>query len=314
MAERLAIHGGKPVYSGSWFSPYHGSEEFAEEESEAVNRVLRKKRVFRFAKGAEDSEAGRLEAAYREFTGRRYALAVNGGTSAVTAAVVGAGCGPGDEVIVPAYTYIATASAVLTARAIPVICEVDSSLNMDPADLERKITPFTKAVLPVHMRGVSARMDEIVAVARRHNLLVVEDVAQANGGTYKGRMLGSIGDIGAFSLQQHKVITAGEGGMVVTDDQTMHWRAVIQHDSAIRFWGSDIDIPHFPGENYRLSELSAALALAQFGKMASILARLRAVKARISRSRSTTRRSATDWTRPALKPPRTFRESSGLSV
>ncbi len=282
MPERLAIEGGKPVHSGGWFSVFHGSEEFAEEEKEAVLRVLGKKRVFRFLQaGADESEAAKLEECYKEFTGRRYALAVNGGTSALVTAVVGAGLGPGDEVIVPAYTYIATPAAVLAARAIPVICEVDSSLNMDPADLERKITPYTKAVIPVHMRGVPARMDEIMAVARKHNLLVIEDAAQANGGMYRGRMLGAIGDLGCFSLQQYKVITAGEGGMVVTDDEHFYSRCLMQHDSAVRFWKGDKTLPSFPGENYRLSELSAALALAQFGKMASILSRLRATKARV---------------------------------
>jgi len=282
MSERLAIDGGTPVHSGPWFSVFHGSEEFAGEEKEAVLRVLAKKRVFRFLQaGAEDSEAARLEDAYRDFVGRQFALAVNGGTSALVSAVVGAGVGPGDEVIVPAYTYIATPAAVLAARAIPLICEVDSSLNLDPADLERKITPYTKAVIPVHMRGVPARMDEIMGVARRHGLLVVEDVAQANGGMYRGRMLGSIGDIGCFSLQQYKVITAGEGGMVVTDEDRFYQRCLMQHDSAVRFWRGGGGIPSFPGENYRLSELSAALALAQFGKMPSILQRLRATKARI---------------------------------
>ena len=282
MLEQLAIHGGKPVHSGAWFSAFHGSEEFDEEEKQAVLRVLDKKRVFRFlAAGSEDSEAAKLEDEYKEFIGRRFALAVNGGTTALITAIVGAGLGPGDEVIVPAYTYIATPAAVLAARAIPVICEVDNSLNMDPVDLERRITSHTRAVIPVHMRGVPARMDEIMAVARRHGLLVIEDVAQANGGTYRGRMLGSMGDAGCFSLQQYKVITAGEGGMVVTDDELTYQRCLMQHDSAIRFWKGGATIPSFPGENYRLSELSAALALAQFGKMPSILRRLRQTKARV---------------------------------
>jgi 8-amino-3,8-dideoxy-alpha-D-manno-octulosonate transaminase len=280
--ERLAIHGGQPVHQGAWVSSFHGSEEFAEEEKAAVLRVLEKKRVFRFlSNGLEDSEAARLEEAYRGFVGRDFALAVSSGTAALVTALVGAGVGPGDEVVVPAYTYIATAAAVIAARAVPVICEVDSSLNMDPADLARKITRYTKAVIPVHMRGVPARMDEIMAVARRRGLLVIEDVSQANGGAYRGRMLGAIGDLGCFSLQQYKVITAGEGGMVVTGGEQLYQRCLMAHDSAIRFWKSDADLPSFPSENYRLSELSAALALAQFGKIASILERTRATKARV---------------------------------
>ena len=280
--EQLAIRGGPPVHQGPWVPGFHGSEEFAEEEKEAVLRVLEKKRVFRFlTSGIEDSEAARLEEAYRGLVGRGFALAVNSGTAALVTALVGAGVGPGDEVIVPAYTYIATAAAVIAARAVPVICEVDSSLNMDPAELERKITSYTKAVIPVHMRGVPARMDEIMAVAQRRGLTVIEDVSQANGGRYRGRMLGAIGDLGCFSLQQYKVITAGEGGVVVTNDQGLYQRCLMAHDSAIRFWKSDAEIPSFPSENYRLSELSAALALAQFGRMSSILERTRATKARI---------------------------------
>ncbi len=284
IADQLAIHGGTPVNPGGWFPTFHGSEEFAQEENDAVLRVLAKKRVFRFLKeGVEESEAAKLEEAYKEYIGRRYALAVNGGTSALITAVVAAGIGPGDEVIVPAYTYVATPAAVLAAKAVPVICEVDSSLNMDPKDFERKITRYTKGVIPVHMRGVPARMDEIMAVARKHNLKVIEDVAQANGGRYKGRMLGSIGDIGCFSLQQYKVITAGEGGLIVTDDEVAYQRSLMQHDSAIRFWGTnETSIESFAGENYRLSELSAALAVAQFGKMPSILKRLRQIKAQIT--------------------------------
>jgi 8-amino-3,8-dideoxy-alpha-D-manno-octulosonate transaminase len=281
-SEKLAIDGGEPVYAGAWPSTFHGSEEFAEEEQAAVLRVLAKKRVFRFLpQGIDDSEAARLEAAYRDFTGSRFALAVNSGTAALVTALVGAGIGPGDEVIVPAYTYIATAAAVIAARAVPVIAEIDNSLNLDPADLERKVTPFTKAVIPVHMRGVPARLAEIMDVARANNLRVIEDVSQANGGQYRGRALGTIGDVGCFSLQQYKVITAGEGGLVVTNDEGIYGRCLMTHDSAMRFWKADGGTPGLPGENYRLSELNAALALAQFGKMPSILERLRATKARV---------------------------------
>jgi dTDP-4-amino-4,6-dideoxygalactose transaminase len=281
-SEKLAIEGGEPLYTGTWPATFHGSEEFAQEEKEAVLRVLDKKRVFRFlTRGIEDSEASRLEAGYRAFTGRAHALAVSSGTAALIAALSGAGVGPGDEVIVPAYTYIATAAAVIAVRAVPVIAEVDASLNLDPADFQRKITRFTRAVIPVHMRGVPARMDEIMAVARQAKLRVVEDVSQANGGTYHGQALGSIGDVGCFSLQQYKVITAGEGGMVVTDDAEIFQRCGMAHDSAIRFWQGEGSIPSFPGENYRLSELAAALALAQFGKMPGILTRLRALKSRV---------------------------------
>ena len=283
MAARLAIDGGSPVRTGPWYPGFHGSEEIGDEEKAAVMRVLDRKRLFRFlVNGIDESDAARLEGRYREFIGRKHALAVNGGTTALIAALVGVGVGPGDEVIVPAYTFIATPAAVLAARGVPVICEVDESLNMDPEDFRRKLTPHTRAVIPVHMRGVPARMDEILAIARQAGIKVVEDVAQANGGMYRGRMLGSMGDIDAFSLQQYKVITAGEGGLVVTDDDNTYARARMQHDGAARFWAGGINVDTFAGENYRISELSAALALAQFDKMASILGRLRATKARIT--------------------------------
>ena len=280
---RLAIDGGKPVRTGPWYPTFHGPEEIGDEEKAAVLRVLDKKRLFRYlANGIDDSEAARLEAKYREFIGVEHALAVNGGTTALVSAIVGVGVGPGDEVIVPAYTFIATPAAVLAARGVPVICEVDESLNMDPEDFRRKITPYTKAVIPVHMRGVPARMDEILAIAREAGIKVVEDVAQANGGMYRGRMLGSMGDVGAFSLQQYKVITAGEGGMVVSSDATTFARARMQHDGAARFWLGSVNVDTFAGENYRISELAAAVALAQFDRMAGILGRLRATKHRIA--------------------------------
>jgi 8-amino-3,8-dideoxy-alpha-D-manno-octulosonate transaminase len=121
------------------------------------------------------------------------------------------GVGPGDEVIVPAYTWIATASAVLAVSAVPIIAEVDDSLTIDPADIQRKISPYTKAIIPVHMHGAPCRMDAILAVANEHSLKVVEDCAQANGASYQGKQVGSFGDAGCFSLQFNKIITAGEG-------------------------------------------------------------------------------------------------------
>lgn len=275
----------QPVRTKPWGFGMHSSEEFGEEEKALVLGVLDKKRVFRFlGSDKEQSEAFRLERLYRERTGAKHALAVNAGTSALVSALIGAGVGPGDEVIVPAYTYIATAAAVLLARAVPVIVEVDDSLTMDPVALEAAITPYTKAVIPVHMRGVPCRMDEIMEIAGRRGLIVIEDVAQANGGSYKGRALGSIGRAGCFSFQQYKLVTAGEGGLVVTNDDTLHERASIYHDSAFVYWGMNAQNkqPAFPGENYRMSELHAALALAQSGRIDAIVSRLRHIKSSIT--------------------------------
>jgi len=285
MAEKLAIDGGKPVRSQPLRGGFHGAAEINEHEIEAVVSVLRERQLFRaLAERAGTSRAAAIERWYAERLGRKYTLAVNGGTSALIAGLFGVDVGPGDEVIIPAYTYIATAAAVIAAGAVPVIAEIDSSLNMDPVDLEAKITPYTKAVIPVHMRGVPARMDEIMAVAQAHDLIVVEDVAQSNGATYHGRPLGSIGQVGCFSFQQYKVITSGEGGLVATDDELVYDRARMHHDCAARFWEG---IGHgnysfvLSGENYRLSELSAALIWAQRERLDPILEQCRKVKRRI---------------------------------
>ncbi|NLG49779.1 MAG: aminotransferase class V-fold PLP-dependent enzyme [Chloroflexi bacterium] len=285
MVSKLAIDGGTPVRATRLRGGFHGSAEIDQREVDAVVNVLKKKRLFRFlSEGEAESETAQIEAWYRQRLGRQYALAVNGGTAALVAAMYGINAGPGDEVILPAYTYVATAAAVIAAGAVPVIAEIDDSLNMDPADLENKITPHTKAVIPVHMRGVPARMDEIMAVARRHNLLVVEDVAQSNGASYKGKLLGSFGDAACFSFQQYKIITSGEGGLVATNDVAIYNRARMQHDCAIQFWeGAGSQQYNFvvSGENYRISELAAALVLAQTDRLEPLLGRFRAIKRRI---------------------------------
>ncbi|WP_127583477.1 DegT/DnrJ/EryC1/StrS family aminotransferase [Paenibacillus koleovorans] len=271
-----------PVRTKPWAPVFLSSEEFGEEERESLMNVLEKKRVFRFYKpDVANSEARKLERLYRERLDVEHCLVMNSGTSALVSALIAAGVGPGDEVIIPAYTYIATASAVLIARAVPVIVEVDESLTMDPKAISAAITPYTKAVIPVHMKGVPCRMDEIMEIAEEHGLVVIEDVAQANGGSYNGKPLGTFGLAGCFSFQQFKLITSGEGGMMVTNDRKLYKRASIYHDSALAFWGTEeenIDVPSFPGENYRMSEINAALGLAQSRRIDQLVTKLRQVK------------------------------------
>jgi dTDP-4-amino-4,6-dideoxygalactose transaminase len=276
----LALYGGKPVRTRPWVSKFIGGEELGQEERERVLRVLAKKRIFRYLpEGLDESETAQLEREYAGFVGTKYALAVNSGTSALICALIGVGVGPGDEVLIPAYTWIATAGAVVAVGAVPVLCEIDDSLTIDPEDLAAKITPHTKAVIVVHMRGMSCDMERILAVARAHNLKVVEDVAQANGGSFQGRRLGSFGDAGCFSLQQSKVITTGEGGMLVTNSEEVWQRAVIYHDGAMyQFRFTERKIPAFAGQNYRLTELQAALSLGQIEKMPALIDKIRAVK------------------------------------
>lgn len=278
----LAIHGGAPVVTEPLPGPLLGVTEIGDAEMDAVMRVLRRKTMFRFLNDPAISESAQLEARYRDMCGVRHALAIGGGgTGALICALVGLGIGSGDEVIVPGYTYIATAAACLVVGAIPVLAEIDESLTLDPSDIASKITPHTRAIIPVHMRGTTCDMDAIMAVANERGLLVLEDCAQANGGRYRGRAVGSIGHAGAFSLQHYKMITAGEGGVVTTQDERVYRRAAIRHDSAMQFWRADEDWESFAGENFRMSELHAALGLAQFDRLAGILDRCRAVKKRL---------------------------------
>ncbi len=208
-------------------------------------------------------------------TGSKYVLAVNSGTSALIAALVGAGVGPGDEVIVPAYTFFASVSAVVVAKGIPVITEVDETLTLDPEAVERNITPRTKAILPVHMLGLPSRMDELRAIAAKHKLLIIEDAAQAFGGKYKGKYLGTLGDAGCVSLDAYKVIGTGEGGLVLTDDEWLYTRAQSYHDTAA-CWRPDRYARErkpgelFCGENYRMPEMCSAVGLAQLRKLDAI--------------------------------------------
>ncbi|MCX5660176.1 MAG: DegT/DnrJ/EryC1/StrS family aminotransferase [Planctomycetota bacterium] len=281
-SSQLAVHGGTPCVVDRPADYLIGPQEIGQEEIDAVTAVLKQKNLFRFFRDEATSPTAQFEKLFGELSGAKYVLAVNSGTSALIAAMVGLGVSSGDEVIVPAYTYIATAAAVLTLKAIPIIAEVDESLTLDPKDVEKKITSKTRLIIPVHMRGTPCRMDEIMAVAKRHKVRVLEDCAQANGGQYKGKALGTIGDAGAFSLQHFKIITAGEGGAVVTNTPEVFQRAACYHDSAYAFWKStEWQIEPFLGENYRMSELNGALALAQLRKRERILSRLRELKKRL---------------------------------
>ena len=248
-------------------------------EEEAVLEVLRTKRLFRYYGPVEGpSKAEQLEQAFARHMGAEYAVAVTSGTAALICGLHGIGVGPGDEVIVPAYTWIASPLAVVAAGAVPIMAEVDETLTLDPDDVERKITQHTKAIMPVHMRGLPARMDALSDLARRNGLLLIEDTAQADGASFKGRRLGSIGDVGCFSLQFNKIITCGEGGMMITSDKDVWKRANMYHDVA---GGVRHSLPRdeiLAGVNYRISELQAAVALVQLTRLDGLLSQMRARK------------------------------------
>jgi dTDP-4-amino-4,6-dideoxygalactose transaminase len=223
-----------------------------------------------------------LERLFAERSGVRHALAVNGGTGAIMASLVALGVGPGVEVLVPGYTFVASISAVLAVGGIPILTEIDESLTMDPGDLEGKITGRTRVIMPVHMLGNPSAIDEIIAVARRHKLLVLEDSCQAMGASYKGRPVGTVGNIAAFSLNFQKTITSGDGGLVITDDTALYERAFAFHDQGHKplRMGLEIGKRSILGINLRMNELSGAFALGQLEKLDRILSMLKDRKAR----------------------------------
>ena len=246
---------------------------------------LRGPHLFRYY-NPRPSKVAEAEKRFGKFIGVKHCLAVNSCTSALISAMRALGIGMGDEVIVPAYTFFATAATIGACNAIPVIADVDDTLTLDPRDVERKITRRTKAIAVVHMRGMPAQMDKLTAVARKHKVAIIEDVAQAAGGSYKGRMLGSIGTMGCFSFDYYKVLNSGEGGFVTTNDVWLYTRAQSWHDCAAcwrpdRYGAERREGELFCGENYRMSELQGAVAVAQIRKAARMLKRYRTNKRRI---------------------------------
>jgi 8-amino-3,8-dideoxy-alpha-D-manno-octulosonate transaminase len=283
----LAINGGpRTVTSLHSDPPKIGLEELAEildlwplspGAKEEIGRILDREEpggphMFRYYHPTGESIVAKAEREFCDLFGCKHALAVNSGTSALIAAYVACGVGPGTEVIVPGFTFFATAAAVVTARAIPVIAEIDESLTIDPDDIVAKITPQTKAIAPVHMRGYTCDMEAIMEIAREHNLMVIEDCAQADGAWYKGKRLGTWGHCGCFSFDAYKLMSSGEGGMVCTDDQMLHTRAASWHDTAAcwrpdRYARERVPGELFCGENYRLSEIQGAIVRVQLRKI-----------------------------------------------
>ena len=278
----LARDGGPPARTRPEPPMFPGGMEVGKEELEALARVIESKNLFRYyGVGEGPDEVLSFEREFAEHMGSKHALCVNAGSSALICALIGAGVGEGDEVIVPAYTWNATPNAVLATRALPVLAEVDESLTLDPADVERRITPRTRAILPVHMRGAPAAMEELGAIAKEHDLVLIEDVCQAAGATYRGRRLGTFGDAGAFSLQFNKIITTGEGGVLITDRYDLLDVALDVHDCAnsVR---RGVGLPKFAGYNFRASELTGAMARVQLGRLDGLLELMRANHARLS--------------------------------
>lgn len=278
--EKLAIDGGMPIIQNPIPDGVSGPSVVGEEEIEAVSEVLRNQQLFRYH---PENSTVKMEKEAAAFLNAKYTLAVNSGTSALICALTGVGVGPGDEVIIPGYTYIATAAAVIATGAVPVIAEVDESLGLDPRDAESKITSYTKALVVVHMRGVPARLDELMALSRQYELKVVEDCCQCVGGQYKGKRVGTYGDVGAWSLNYYKTISTGEGGLVYTDDRDVFERACFMSDPGLPMWTSDDLMAEwqndpFPNQTYRANELMSAMGRVQLGKIEDILKHQRKLK------------------------------------
>ncbi|MGH3697359.1 MAG: DegT/DnrJ/EryC1/StrS family aminotransferase [Pseudonocardiaceae bacterium] len=264
-----------------------GYSFLGEEEAALVQRVLAGWQLSRYRfdepDSAEQSMVFSLEREFEQRMGARHCIAVNSGTSALLASLAALGVGPGDEVIVPGYTFIATIAAVVHRGAIPVLAEIDDSLTLDPEDVLRRITPSTKAIIAVHMLGVPCAMDELRTIADDHGLVLVEDVAQACGARYRNRSLGTIGDAGAFSLNPFKIITAGDGGLITCNDDQVYERAFAFHDHGFKpFRQGVVDADSLFGMNLRMHELSGAVALGQLRKIDDILATLRRQKTMFS--------------------------------
>ncbi len=257
--EQLAINGGPKTINKKFSWPV-----FDESDIQAVQEVAKSG-----AWGNPDCKGliEEFEKAYAAYCGTKYAISCVNGSVSLRLALIACGVKPGDEVIVPPYTFIASASIILEANCVPVFVDIEpDTYNLDPAKIEAAITPRTKAIIPVHFAGQACDMDAIMAIAKKHGLRVIEDAAHAHGGEYKGKKLGSIGDAGSFSFQSSKNLTSGEGGIVVTNDEKLY-DMMNSLRNVGRVKGGVWYEHHNLGCNYRITQLQAALLMKQLGRL-----------------------------------------------
>ncbi len=269
---------------GNWPYEFPGINWIGKEEEKAVVDVVRKGSLFRYYGPQAPTHVAQLEDWARQFYGIKHALAVNSGTGALCTTMSALQIGPGDEVIVPAFLWVSTVTAIVQCNAIPVLCEIDDSFNMDAGDLQKKITKRTKLIVTVHMAGAPCDMGAIMQVANGHGIPVLEDCAQCNGGSFQGRKVGTFGKLGIFSLQINKNVTAGEGGLIVTNDDALYKRLVATHDVGVPWENNapnEASDVLFWGQGRRMGELAGSVANVQLRRLPGILTHMRASKQRI---------------------------------
>ncbi len=277
--EPLALEGGNPIRKQPLPLEFPGGHFIDEQEIEAVSGVLRRKSPFRYYGMEKTMETNLFEKEFAAFCRRSHALGVNSGTAALSISLAALGVGPGQEVLVPGYFWVSTVGAVVRAGAIPVLVDVDDTFCMDPADLQKKISPKSSVVLVVHMSGAPGRLEEICQIASDNQLKVLADCAQANGASFQGKPIGSYGDLAIFSLQLNKNMTTGEGGMIVCDDTHLYKRAFACHDMGYARDGAgrlDTGDTNYQlwGQGSRMTEITAAMGRVQLRRLPEIIRRM----------------------------------------
>lgn len=260
----IALYGGTPTKT----VPYGTGKRFGEEELANLKEALDQNTLFYWF----GNMTKRFCQKFADMYGSKYCVAASSGTAAIHVALGAIGVGPGDEVITSPITDMGSVIGILYQNAIPVFADLDPhSYNMDPASIEAKITPRTKAIVVVHLAGNAAEIDEIVRIAKKHNIYVIEDCAQSYCCKYKGQYAGTFGDIGCFSLNDFKHISAGDGGMIITNNEELYYRAMMFADKNFNRLGKEVakNVPYL-APNYRMNELTAAVAIAQLDKVEDI--------------------------------------------
>lgn len=288
----LAVAGGTPVRTTMLEAKLSGPQYYDDQEKRELVDVLENRSPFRWwgldAMGHPPDKCINFEKEFSAHQHTKYCVAVTSGTTALMSALAGLGVGPGDEVILPAWTWYACYDAIIAHGALPVFAEVDDSMNIDPTDIERRITPATKVIMAVHILGAPADMDPILEIARKHQLKVLEDCAQSVGVSYKGRPVGSMGNAGIYSFQVNKTISPGEGGAVVTSDPDVFERVTRYHDCGFlraghaKVLGNAGHMKDFSSPQFRMSEFTAAVLRAQLRKLDRIVGDFRDKTTRVT--------------------------------